>query len=253
MTFASPNREFRRFAWKDTNVRIHARSDLEAWHELVRQRRQLEAYLAGDTLFKTALKPVSLQPNAPEVAQRMHAASVRTGVGPMAAVAGTLAQFAAEEASRIAGGDVIVENGGDLFVKVERPVRVGLFTGAGRLGGRLAFLVQPCISPVAVCSSSSRMGHSVSFGACDLATVVAPDAALADAAATLLCNSVRSRADLEVALERVVGIPGIRGALAVVGEALGIKGNLPKLVPGASADTTRKITRDPRAGLMSAR
>jgi ApbE superfamily uncharacterized protein (UPF0280 family) len=102
--------------------------------------------------------------------------------------------------------------------------------------------------PLAVCSSSGRLGHSFSFGDCDLATVVARDAALADAAATLAGNLVRRESDIPAALERVAGLPGVAGLIIVKGEKVGMAGRLPRLVRHADARYDLKITRDPASG-----
>ena len=165
----------------------------------------------------------------------------------MAAVAGTLAQLGAEAA--LAGGcaEAIVENGGDIFLAAVAPVTIALHAGA-TLGSRLAFHIDPHQTPLALCSSSGTMGHSLSLGRCDLATVASRDASLADAAATLVGNLVRRERDLTPALERVGAIPGIDGILAVVGGRIGLWGQLPPLVRNEDAATGAKITRDLHAG-----
>ena len=177
----------------------------------------------------------------------MAAAAELTGLGPMAAVAGTLAQLGAEAA--LAGGcdEAIVENGGDIFLAAVAPVTIALHAGA-TLGSRLAFHIDPHQTPLTLCSSSGTMGHSLSLGRCDLATVASRDASLADAAATLVGNLVRTEGDLTPALERVGAIPGIDGILAVVGGRIGLWGQLPPLVRNEDAATGAKITRDLHAG-----
>jgi ApbE superfamily uncharacterized protein (UPF0280 family) len=105
--------------------------------------------------------------------------------------------------------------------------------------------------PIAVCSSSSRMGHSLSFGDCDLATVLAEDGALADAAVTLACNSVRCRDDIAGTLERVLAIAGIRALLIVKDDKIGIAGDLPELVRHKDRSALAKTTRHPLSVLRS--
>jgi ApbE superfamily uncharacterized protein (UPF0280 family) len=201
--------------------------------EIVRQRRILEEYIARDPQFKTALAPIDLKTDAPEVARRMARAARRAGVGPMAAVAGAMAQFAAEAALAAGAEETIVDNGGDVYLKAVEPVVVALGTGTARLADRLAFSVQPHETPLAICSSSGRMGHSMSLGRCDLATIVAKDAALADAAATEAGNLVKTINDVDAALEHIVRIEGIDGVLLVKDDRIGLAGRLPRLVKTA--------------------
>jgi ApbE superfamily uncharacterized protein (UPF0280 family) len=153
-----------------------------------------------------------------------------TGVGPMAAVAGAIAQLAAEAAFRAGAREAIIDNGGDLYIASDAEVTVALYAGENKVGGRLAFAIPPDRLPLSVCSSSSRMGHSMSFGDCDLATVVSRDAALADAAATLAANLVKRPEDIAPTLDRVGEIPGVIGVVLVKADQVGLIGDLPKLV-----------------------
>lgn len=243
-----PAREYRSFGFRGANFRISCPLFERLTREIRRQRRLLEDYLRRQPEFRTALAPVPLLPGAPEVAVRMHRASLATGVGPMAAVAGAMAQLAAEAALTEGAEEAIVENGGDIYCRSPAPVLIALYAGENPLSGVLALEVEPGDMPLAVCSSSSRLGHSLSLGDCDLATVAGPDAALADAAATLAGNLVRTAADLPGALERVRAIPGVSGLLLVKGEKVGVAGKLPRLVRQGDRRYALKITRDPGSG-----
>ena len=198
--------------------------------EIARQRQVLDEYVHTHEAFLTSFAPVELRPGAPDIARRMARAAQLVGVGPMAAVAGTMAQLAAEAALRAGADEVIVDNGGDIYLRVAAPATIGLHTGTAGLGDRLAFALAPDQTPVAICSSSGTMGHSTSLGRCDLATVVAADAALADAAATLAANLVQEPGDVDAALERIAAIEGIQGALIVKDDRVGLAGRLPQLV-----------------------
>lgn len=236
-------RTYHRFAHKDASFRICCdRLDLVT-AEIIRRRDILEAYIARHPEFATSLAPLKLKADAPDVARRMARAAAMVGVGPMAAVAGTMAQLAAEAGAE--AGEAIVENGGDMFLICERPVVVGLFAGDSPLRDRLAFAVEPGRTPLAICSSSGRMGHSMSMGDCDLATVVASDAGLADAAATQAANLVRTAADIDPTLERIAAIDGIDGVLLIKGDRIGLAGTLPELLPNRDAELDLKVTRDP--------
>jgi ApbE superfamily uncharacterized protein (UPF0280 family) len=236
-------RRYHTIVYKDAKLRVACpRTDLVE-RELRAQREALEAYIRRQPEFETALEPIDLIEDAPEIVRRMEAASRRTGVGPMAAVAGAMAETCARAALAAGAREAIVENGGDLYASSPEPVLVGVYAGSSPLSGHLAFRLPPEQMPLSLCSSSSTMGHSLSFGDCDLATVAARDAALADAAATLACNSVHSAADLEPVLEALSRIPGVLGLLLVKGEALAFCGELPPLVRADPDDTARRVTR----------
>lgn len=228
------------FQLKEADLRISSpKSDLVV-AELRRLRSVLEEYIERQPAFKAALVPVDLLAGAPPVAAAMAEAARACGVGPMAAVAGAVAQAAAEAALAAGAGEAIVENGGDTWIASPREVTVGLYAGEHPVSGRLALRIAPDRLPVSVCSSSGRFGHSLSFGCCDLATVAAGSGALADAAATLAANCVRSVDDVEPTLERVMEIPGIDGVLIVKDDRVGVAGNLPHLVQCADPDFALK-------------
>jgi len=148
----------------------------------------------------------------------------------MAAVAGAMAQLAAYAALLAGAQEAIIDNGGDIYLLATRPVLISIHTGTSHIGDKLAFSLQPSDTPLSLCSSSGKMGHSTSLGLCDLATVIAKDAALADAAATLAANLVKTIDDVDLSLERVMAIPGIEGVLIVKEDHVGLAGKLPPLV-----------------------
>jgi ApbE superfamily uncharacterized protein (UPF0280 family) len=223
-------RIYRTFTHHEAVLRICCEAFDAATEEIVRQRRVLEDYIRRHPAFGTSFEPVELLPDAPEVAQRMARAAWSVGVGPMAAVAGAMAQLAAEAGLKAGAAEAIVDNGGDVFVKAISPVFIALHTGTARLADRLAFSLHPADTPIAVCSSSGKMGHSTSLGRCDLATVVARDGALADAAATQAANLVRTVEDVDATLEQIMAIDGIDGLVVVKDDRIGLAGRLPTLV-----------------------
>ncbi|MBN2343346.1 MAG: UPF0280 family protein [Deltaproteobacteria bacterium] len=214
--------------------------------EMVVRRKQLEAYIRKHPDFKTSFAPVSLQAGAPEIVIRMADASVKTGLGPMASVAGILAQYGVDRALSLGASESIVENGGDMVVAVSSPVSIGIHTIDKKFSDKLAFRIESS-KRLAICSSSSVMGHSVSLGNCGLATAVSEDAALADSAATLLCNCISSVKDMENALEKVGRITGILGVMAIHDGRMGMFGDLPQLIKNEDSDTRLKVTRDRRS------
>lgn len=240
-------RVYRSFSWKDTNLRIACEAFDLVTRAVVEERKRLERYIGRQPEFMTSLVPVVLLEAAPESARRMAAAADLTGLGPMASVAGTLAQIGVEAAVANGCKEAIVENGGDIFIHSDTEVTIGIYAGDNAIGNQLAFRISPHDLPLSLCSSSSKMGHSLSFGRCDLATVVARDGALADSAVTLVCNLIRTEHDLTPVLGDVGSIPGISGILAVKNGKIGLWGRLPELVRNQDAAARNKITRDLRS------
>lgn len=229
-TSMGQKRTYRTFTHREAVFRICCdRFDAVA-AEIVRQRQILEKYIDLHPDFRNSFEPVELRGDAPEVAQRMARAARLVGVGPMAAVAGAMAQRAAEAALEAGASEVIVDNGGDIYLRVVEPALIGLGTGTVELAGQLGFSLQAHNTPISICSSSGQMGHSKSLGKCNLATVVAKDAALADAAATQAANLVTTVEDVDSALERIAGIEGVEGVVIIKNDRVGLAGQLPLLV-----------------------
>ncbi len=185
-------------------------------------RRDLEIYICRDEKFRTTLKPHEPAHDAPLIAARMAGASARYGVGPMASVAGAIAECVGEQLS----GDAVVENGGDIFVRSGRPLVFSMYAGENSpFSGRVRFT--PRVSgSFGVCTSSATVGHSKSFGKADAVCVIAKDTAVADAAATAWCNRVKSPADIDRVVEAAAGDGEILGILAFMGDRMGMWGDL---------------------------
>lgn len=191
-------------------------------------RADLEAYLHRDRGFQAALVPYQPHPDAPPIAHEMAEAAGRCGVGPMAAVAGAVAEHVGRELLAHTP-QVVVENGGDIFLHTSRPRVAAIYAGASPLSGRLGLRLSRLDQPLGLCTSSGTVGPSLSFGRADAAIVLATSAALADAAATALGNRARAAADLEPALEFLGQVEGVLGGVVVIGSHLGAWGEV-KLV-----------------------
>ena len=238
-------RSYHSFKFKDSNFRICCRQVPVACNEIVRQREILEEYILRQPDFMTSLTPLMPLPDAPEIAIDMCESAARAAVGPLAAVAGAIAERAVRAALAAGDDEAIVENGGDIFAASRQSLTIALHAGEDSPFNRLAFKLEAADMPRAICSSSSHLGHSLSLGNCDLATVIAQNAALADAAATKLCNMVRSNGDMDAALQYITSIDGIDGALVINHGHIGLLGELPELIRNNDQNTERKITRDP--------
>ncbi len=198
------------------------------YERLLHYRTQLSAFLLRYPDWGTTLKPVAAADYsfAPILVRQMMAASETAGVGPMAAVAGALAEAVGHDLSGDSIG-VVVENGGDIFLAGRPEYRLAIFAGSSPLSGRLGIrLVNSSPFSCGVCTSSGRVGHSLSMGRADAVTIVAENAALADAVATATANRVCNKNDITAAVDKALTLDGVTGAVAVYGDKLAAGGQL---------------------------
>jgi len=212
---------------KETDLYLRARSDLKKEaHELVLKYRQtLEEYIEGHPLFLTSLEPVAVEKDAPPLVADMAEAARKAGVGPMAAVAGAIAEAVGKGLSAFSQ-EVIVENGGDIYLKSLIKRRIGIYAGQSPLTGRVGLEIEGKETPLGVCTSSGTVGHSLSFGRADAVVVLSLSTALADAAATAIGNLIRQPEDIPGGIEFARGIGGLRGVVIIQGEQVGVWGEL---------------------------
>ena len=210
----------------ETDLSIGAKRDLsrEALAAVLEARQQVLAQIGDRPRFRTSLEPLRLHGTESPLVRQMLEAGQLAQVGPMAAVAGAIAEFVGRrlaEQSR----EVIVENGGDVFLFGGKRRSVAVVAGDSPLSGLLAVAIEPG-EGCGVCTSSGTVGHSLSLGKADAAMVVAKNCALADAAATRLGNLVQNPEELDRPLDEICAIPGVEGALVIAGDRIGIKGNI---------------------------
>jgi len=216
---------------KETDLFVHARENLEplARDLVLKYRSYIEGYIQGNPDFATSLVPFQSAGPAPAIIRDMITAGHSAGVGPMAAVAGAVAEHVGRELLQ-SSPEVIVENGGDVFIKADSVLTVAIFAGRSPMSLKIGLKIDASREATAVCTSSGTVGHSLSFGSADAVCVVSSSCALADAAATAIGNRVRSVADIQQALGFGRKIEGVAGVLIVKGDKVGVWGNL-ELVP----------------------
>ena len=217
-------------AVKETNLNIQAHTDLsqEAIRATLKYRQYLETYIRQYPEFRTALSPLPLSSPAPAIVMDMMESARQTNVGPMAAVAGAMAEYIGRDLLELSP-EVLVENGGDIFVKKNTETVFSIYAGISPLSMSTGILVEQQKKPFAVCTSSGTLGHSKSFGTADAVSVLASSCALADAAATALCNRIKKESDIEKAIHQGKRIQGIQGIAIIMGKQIGLWGGL-KLV-----------------------
>lgn len=214
-------------AVKETDLYIRAERDLarEALAAINEVRGPLELYIRDHPLFLHSLEPLGVEDGAPPIVRAMAEAARLANVGPMAAVAGAMAEMVGRKLLEFSA-EVIVENGGDIFLKVNTPRHIGIYAGGSAFTGRLAIVVEPGQTPLGVCTSSGTVGPSLSLGIADAAVITAPSAALADAAATAVGNMVRSEQDIDAAIALGRQINGVTGIVVIAGGSMGAWGDI---------------------------
>jgi ApbE superfamily uncharacterized protein (UPF0280 family) len=215
---------------KETDLYIRAASDLtrKAQKLVLKYRKQLESYIERHPEFLTSLEPLAVT-DAPRIVTEMAEAAKKTGVGPMAAVAGAIAEFVGKELLELSP-EVIVENGGDIFLKSSSDRLIGIYAGKSPLTGKVGLEVKGKDTPLGVCTSSGTVGHSLSLGKADAVIALSKSTALADAAATAIGNIIKSADDIPRGIERAISIKGLNGVIIIKDDRIGFWGKV-ELLP----------------------
>ena len=212
---------------QETDLCVHAKTNLEdLTKELVLEYRgYLEAYIRENPDFARTLQPWRPIGPAPNIVDSMVKAGEKAGVGPMASVAGAMAESVGRDLLGHSD-EVIVENGGDIFLKTDEPISIGIYAGDSPLSLKLGLQVDSSQKPSAVCTSSGTVGHSLSLGTADAVCLVSDSCALADAVATSIGNLIQTKRDIRQAVETGKLIEGIRGVAIIMDDDIGLWGDI---------------------------
>ncbi|MBM7582922.1 ApbE superfamily uncharacterized protein (UPF0280 family) [Caldicoprobacter guelmensis] len=209
----------------DLDIGAHSMLRQEALQLVKKYRKDIEDYIRKDSKFLISLVPIKCLPDAPAIVRRMCDAAQKAGVGPMAAVAGAISEFVGMELLQYSP-EVIVENGGDIFLKSCRERVIAIFAGASPLSQKIGLKISAKDTPIGVCTSSGKIGHSLSFGKADAVVILSHDTALADAAATAVGNIVKAPHDIEKGIHLARRIEGVLGTVIIVDDKMGAWGNV---------------------------
>ena len=179
-------------------------------------RSQVEDYITKDKRFLTSLKPVEVELNAKPIVKAMAKAAKKANVGPMAAVAGAIAGFLGRDILNRGYKDVIIENGGDIFLSSRKVRMILVYSGKSKLWQSLYLRINPQDTPTSICTSSGTIGHSLSFGYADSVVVLSKNPSLADAVATACCNLVTSKENSGKAIDLARSIKGVTGIIVII-------------------------------------
>ena len=212
---------------KETDLLIKAQKNLvkETQDLILKHRLPIERYAEDHPDFIHSLTPLASDKFAPPIVQTMIQVGQQAGVGPMASVAGVLAEKVGIDLLEYSD-EVIVENGGDVFIRSDIPLNVAIFAGTSPLTNKIGVRIHTPNASMGVCTSSGTVGHSLSLGRADAVVVLSASTALADAAATAIGNVVVEKGDVETGISAGNKIAGVLGIVVIVEEKIGLWGDV---------------------------
>ena len=212
---------------KETDLYIRASTNLKskALKLVLKHRDALERYIERHPAFLTSLEPLPVEEDAPYIVKLMSESASKVGVGPMASVAGAIAELVGNELLAFSP-EIIVENGGDIYLKSLRKRLIGIYAGKSPLSGKIGLEINEEDTPLGICTSSGTVGHSMSYGKADAVVVLSRSAVLADAAATAIGNLIKQPADISNGIEFARGIDGLEGVIIIQGGDMGLWGKV---------------------------
>jgi ApbE superfamily uncharacterized protein (UPF0280 family) len=211
----------------ETDLYIGADKNLKDWalFYVRKYRNEIINYIKLDNNFKESLKPLNPRPNSPKIIEFMCEASKKANVGPMASIAGAISEMVGKEILK-KSDEVIIENGGDIFIKSNKVRTMNIYTGKNSPFKNIGLKIIPEKMPLGICSSSGEFGHSLSFGKASTVTILSKSTFLADAVATSVCNIVKKDSDINKAIDYSKTINGVLGIIITINDKIGIYGDV---------------------------
>jgi len=217
--FSVQNKESDLFILADTILDKEAKTILDAL------RHDLETHISRNELFAVILKPVETPALCSELIKVMCSSSKIYNVGPMASVAGAFSEQIGKELLK-SSRNVIVENGGDIFARSDKPLRLALYAGEDSPFSNNVLFEVDAKNGIGVCTSSASVGPSFSFGHADAVVAVSDSTALADAAATAIANRIKSPDDVEKVINQEAEKNVLKGLIACCGDKIAFWGEI---------------------------
>lgn len=198
-------------------------------------RTDLKDHIFRNNEFSLAIEPLNVSDDdLSDIVFKMYESSIHADVGPMACVAGTISELSLDYLIERGSKYSIVENGGDIAIVNDRKVLCGIYSNNEVLGNSIAFEIKKRKKPLGICTSSGKIGHSISFGDADSVTVIGKSPSLCDGLATRIANSVNGESSQDKVASGLECGDEYReffdGALIICGENVGTIGKLPKIV-----------------------
>ena len=220
----------------DLHISSSCRLEDEARKYLIKYRQDIISYAlsvssaSNDISFYKSLIPMQVLESAPDIIKHMAQAAASVSVGPMACVAGAISQYVGYELLKYTD-EIIIENGGDIFIKCNTDKKVLIFAGQSPFSNKVALSISAKNMPMGICTSAGTVGHSLSFGIADAVVVLSKDTLLADAAATAIGNIIISPGSVHIGIEYAKTISGILGVLIIIGDKMGVWGDITLVEP----------------------
>ena len=208
--------------------KINLKSEASAL--IKKYRKQLNDYIQDDPNFLESFTPITPKKDAPDIVKHMCLSALLANVGPMAAVAGAIAQYVGMELLNYTD-EIIIENGGDIFLSSKTIKHVLIYAGCSPFSNKISLEIPGSNKPLGICTSSGTLGHSLSFGKADAVVVLAKDTSLADACATSICNMIQTPSDIESGISFAKSVYGIEGILVIAGDKMGAWGDINLVSP----------------------
>lgn len=221
------------FRYKETNCTIIADKEdaiRSAMSSIEYHRKKLEKYIQDHPKFLYSLRPVPVN-KGPLIVRLMADASKKANVGPMAAVAGVLADLTVKEMTLDGSEVAVVENGGEVSAVSSKPIDIALSAGDSPLSRQVGFRLKEF--PIGVATSSGLYSHALSFGEAEAVTVFAVNAGIADAVATAVGNLIKGddcREAIERGINKALGIEGVKGVFILYKGMVGKAGQIPQII-----------------------
>lgn len=204
---------------------FHTEMKSVALSKMISLRERFDEYIQTEPFFKKSLKPFQPLESSPEEAKEMALAAAKAGIGPMSAVAGLFAREAGEEIIRnFSVNEMVIENGGDIYVLLKNELVLSVFAGDSILSERIGLVIPVLKNKLGICTSAGTVGPSFSYGNADAVVVVCEDILLADAFATAFGNKVKSPGDVEKVVKLSEKFPEILSMLIICDDKIGIRG-----------------------------
>lgn len=197
------------------------------FNRIIHYRSLLTRHIGKYPDFLTSLVPLEPEGERDSIIGHMYSASAIAGTGPMAAVAGAIAEFVCRDASReFSLREILAENGGDLFLMLDEPSTISVHAGNSPLSEKIGLIIKEAQTPISVCCSSGTVGHSLSFGVADACVILCKSGALADAYATACCNEVKNADMVQSITEKYLGKPEIESVVIIIGDKVSVGGQI---------------------------
>ena len=190
-------------------------------------RELINHYSKNHKEFLESHKPVVIFENSPKIVKEMAKAAKKSNIGPMGSVAGAFSEFIAKDIiEKYNVKEIVIENGGDIFLKIETSIIISVFAGKSSLSEKIGIQIPPSSTPCGVCTSAGTIGHSFSYGKADALMIVCKNTLLADVYATKFCNKVIDENSIQPVLEEIKTIPEILSAIIIINDKVGFCGSL---------------------------